>query len=85
MANYKVTLSRKAQKYLDKLPDNIAEPIITMVASLKGNPRPHGYKKLTGRDGYWIRVGNYRVIYEIFDKILVVEVIDLGHRKEIYG
>jgi mRNA interferase RelE/StbE len=84
MAKYTITISRQAQKYLDKLPDNIAEPILRAVASLKDNPRPHGYKKLTGRDGYRVRVGNYRIIYEIFDKILVVEVIDLGHRKEIY-
>ena len=47
-------------------------------------PRPMGNKKLKGRDSYRIRVGNYRVIYEIFDNILTVEVIDLGHRKDIY-
>ena len=48
------------------------------------NPRPQGYKKLKGRKGYRIRVGNYRVIYEIFDDILLIDVIDLGHRQEIY-
>ena len=84
MAKYTVTLSRKAQKYLDKLPDNIAEPILKAVSSLGDNPRPNGYKKLKGRDGYRVRVGNYRIIYEIFDKLLVVDVINLGHRKEIY-
>ena len=47
-------------------------------------PRPQGYRKLKGRKGYRIRVGDYRVIYEIFDHILLIDVIDLGHRKEIY-
>jgi mRNA interferase RelE/StbE len=48
------------------------------------NPRPVGYKKLKGRNGYRIRTGNYRIIYDIFDTELVVDVITLGHRKSIY-
>lgn len=51
---------------------------------LETNPRPFGYKKLKGREAYRIRVGNYRIIYEIEDKILKVTVIDAGDRKEIY-
>ncbi|WP_460694625.1 type II toxin-antitoxin system RelE family toxin [Mucilaginibacter puniceus] len=51
---------------------------------LSSDPRPNGYRKLKGRDGYRIRVGNYRVIYEIFDNILTVDIITLGHRKDIY-
>jgi mRNA interferase RelE/StbE len=54
------------------------------VTSLTDNPRPQGYRKLKGRDGYRIRVGDYRIIYDIFDSELVVDVIDLGHRKNIY-
>lgn len=52
--------------------------------NLADNPRPNGYKKLKGRDGYRIRVADYRIIYDIFDDILLVEVIDLRHRKDIY-
>lgn len=85
MAKYTVRLSRKAEKFLDKTPDNIAAPILKALGSLAENPRPYGYKKLKGQDGYRIRVGDYRIVYEIHDKILVVEVIDLGHRREIYG
>ena len=48
------------------------------------NPRPNGYKQLKGRDGFRIRVADYRIIYDIFDHILTVDVIDLGHRKDIY-
>ena len=48
------------------------------------NPRPQGCKKLKGRKGYRIRVGYYRVIYEIIDDVLLIDVVDLGHRKDIY-
>jgi mRNA interferase RelE/StbE len=81
---YNIDFSKKAQKKLDKLSDAIADPILSAIGSLSINPRPQGYKKLKGRKGYRIRVGNYRVIYEIFDEVLLIDVIDLGHRKEIY-
>lgn len=81
---YPIVLSKNAQKQLDKLPDNIAEPIFEAISGLGENPRPVGYKKLKGRNGYRIRTGNYRIIYDIFDTELVVDVITLGHRKSIY-
>jgi mRNA interferase RelE/StbE len=84
MSKYTAVLSKKAQKQLDKLPDNIAEPIFNAIFELEENPRPAGNKKLKGRDGYRIRIGNYRVIYEIFDNELIIDVIALGHRKNIY-
>lgn len=84
MPKYTAVLSKKAQKQLDKLSDNIAEPIIDAIARLEENPRPAGYKKLKGRGGYRIRIGNYRIIYDIFDTELIVDVITLGHRKDIY-
>jgi len=84
MPDYTVVLSKKAQKQLDKLSDKIAEPILDAIAGLEENPRPVGYKKLKGRDGYRVRVGNYRIIYDIFDSELIVDIITLGHRKDIY-
>ena len=51
---------------------------------LEDNPRPTHCKKLSGREAYRIRVGNYRFIYIIKDKILLVNVIKVGHRKNIY-
>jgi len=54
------------------------------IYNLANNPRPAGCKKLKGRDSYRIRVADYRIIYEIFDDILLVDVIDMGHRKDIY-
>ena len=84
MPNYTILLSKKAQKQLDKLPDNIAEPIFVAISLLEIDPRPSGCKKLQGRDGYRIRIGNYRVIYDVYDSELVIDVITLGYRKDIY-
>jgi mRNA interferase RelE/StbE len=84
MPNYTAVLSKKAQKQLDKLTDTIAEPIFIAIANLEENPRPQGYIKLKGREGYRIRVGNFRIIYDIYDKQLIVDIITLGHRKDIY-
>ena len=84
MPKYTAVLTKKAQKQLDKLSDNIAEPIIAAIAGLEENPRPADCKKLKGRDGYRIRTGNYRIIYDIFDTELVIDIITLGHRKDIY-
>jgi mRNA interferase RelE/StbE len=84
MPRYTIILTKKAEKQLDKLSDKIAEPIFETIASLAEDPRPHGCKKLKGNKGYRIRVGNYRVIYEIIDKELIVEVINVGDRKDVY-
>ena len=68
--------------------NKISEPyysnIKIAILNLGSNPRPQGYKKLKGRDAFRIRVADYRIIYEIKDNILSVDVIDLGHRKDIY-
>jgi len=85
MPNYTVVLSKKAEKQLDKLSDKIAEPILKAISAFEDNPRPQGYKKLKGIEGYRIRVGDYRIIYDIFDNELIVEIITLGNRKDIYG
>jgi mRNA interferase RelE/StbE len=84
MPDYSVTISKTAAKQLDALPDSVSEILIEAIRSLAKNPRPHGLKKLKGREGFRIRKGDYRIIYDIFDRELVVEVIALGHRKDIY-
>lgn len=84
MSKYSVQINKKARKSLDKLSDFIVAPVLNAIYDLAQNPRPQGCKKLKGRKGYRIRVGDYRVIYEIFDHVLLIEVVDLGHRKDIY-
>jgi mRNA interferase RelE/StbE len=84
MRSYTVVLSKKAQKQLDKLSDTIAQPLLKAIGKLQENPRPVGHKKLKGRDGYRIRSGDYRIIYDIIDQQLIVNIITLGNRKDIY-
>lgn len=81
---YNVTLKKRAIKALEKINEPYYSNIKEAIYSLADNPRPKGYKKLKGRDGYRIRVADYRIIYDIFDDALLVDVIDLGHRKDIY-
>jgi mRNA interferase RelE/StbE len=81
---YKVTLKIRAIKALEKINEPYFSNIKDAIYSLADNPRPSGHKKLKGRDGYRIRVADYRIIYDIFDDVLMVDVIDLGHRKDIY-
>jgi len=81
---YQVRIERKALKKLAKISEPYYSNVKTAILSLEDNPKPHGYKKLKGRDAFRIRIADYRVIYEINDKILLVDVIDLGHRKDIY-
>jgi mRNA interferase RelE/StbE len=82
---YKVVIKKRAIKVLEKINEPHYSNIKETIYSLADNPRPTGYKKLKDRDGYRIRVADYRIIYEIFDDVLLVDVIDLGHRKDIYG
>ncbi len=81
---YKLFILRKAQKQLAKLPADDYKKLKKIITGLAGNPRPTGTKKLKGRNAWRIRQGNYRIIYEIQDNILIVTVVALGHRKDIY-
>jgi len=82
---YQVALRKRAIKALEKINEPYYTAIKQAIYSLASNPRPQGCKKLKGRDGYRIRVADYRIIYDIFDDVLSVDVIALGHRKDIYG
>jgi mRNA interferase RelE/StbE len=81
---YAVFVERYAQKQIMKLDKTIIPVIKAAIAKLADNPRPRGYKKLKGEDAYRIRVGNYRIIYEIEDDRVLVIVVSVGHRKEIF-
>ena len=81
---YKLFISRKAQKQLLKLPANDYQKVKQTILNLAINPRPAGSKKLKGRDGWRVRQGNYRIIYDIEDDVLIVTVLDTRHRKDIY-
>ena len=81
---YTVLILPSAQKQLDKLPNAIATRIEDKLLDLEHDPRPPGCKKLKGRDAWRIRIGDYRAIYEINGGKLIVTVITIGHRREVY-
>jgi mRNA interferase RelE/StbE len=82
--SYQVILPKSAQKELDRLPNQIEARILTALTGLETQPRPVGCKKLRGESAWRIRVGDYRVVYEIHDKVLQVIVVTIGHRREVY-
>jgi len=84
METYLIVILPSAEKQIKKLPTIINSKIITAISNLAKDPRPAGYKKLKGINAYRIRIGNYRVIYEIHDDRLTVIVIAAGNRKDIY-
>ena len=85
MAEYQVLFKVSADKALRKLPAAIQKRIVAAVDDLKSNPRPHGSEKMQGIENHWrIRVGDYRVVYTIRDKELVILVVRVAHRKDVY-
>ncbi|MBE9036774.1 type II toxin-antitoxin system mRNA interferase toxin, RelE/StbE family [aff. Roholtiella sp. LEGE 12411] len=83
--SYEVEFSRGAKKQFRKLPIDVQQRIQTKINELAIEPRPNGVKKLqAGDNSYRIRVGDYRVVYEVDDDVLIVTVIKVGHRSGIY-
>ena len=81
---YQIAIKNSAIKSLENIPEPYFSALKNSIYALAENPRPTGCKKLKGRDSYRIRVADYRVIYEIADKVLSIEVIAIGHRRNIY-
>jgi mRNA interferase RelE/StbE len=81
---YRVELDDRAIKELKSLPQEVITRMREVALALARDPRPPGARKLTGRDGYRIRVGDYRVLYEIEDTPRRVRVYRIGHRREVY-
>lgn len=82
---YQIHILRRGQKSLEKLAEPAFTAICNLIKSLTDQPRPTGCLKLTGREGWRIRSGHYRVIYEIDDTLKQVTVLDIGHRRDIYS
>ncbi len=81
---YDVVLSEYAIRQLKKINRQVIASLKTAIAGLAHDPRPHNYIKLTNQEAYRIRVGNYRIIYEINDNELTVLVVEVADRKEAY-
>jgi mRNA interferase RelE/StbE len=85
MARYSVAISRTAEKQLKKLPRTDQRRVARALTALGDDPRPAGSRKLTGFDDVFrLRVGRYRVIYSVEGRRLLVIVLKIGHRKDVY-
>ena len=84
MANYRLLIKPSAGKEIEALPKQDRRRIVAKITSLSRDPRPPGCEKLSGHDQYRLRQGNYRILYEIQDFDLVVVVVKVGHRRDVY-
>lgn len=82
---YRVDIRPAAVRALRKVDHQDRPRIQAAIALLAQDPRPPGARALRGRDGYRVRVGDYRILYTVDDGVLVVVVVTLGHRREVYG
>jgi mRNA interferase RelE/StbE len=85
MASYRIEIKASASKELSKLPQQMIPGIVAVIEKLAEDPYPQGVKKLKGFDQiYRIRVGEYRVVYNILKSRLIIEIIRVRHRKDAY-
>ena len=84
MANYKLRFRKSVGKDLDPIPKRDVQRIIEAVQALADDPRPTQSIKLSGAEKYRLRCGVYRVLYEIHDDVLLVCIVKVGHRKDVY-
>ena len=84
MAKYELVVRQSVSKDTKNIPSNDLKKILKKMKALCEDPRPPGSVKLSGMEYYRIRQGDYRIIYEIEDNRLIVVVVKIGHRREIY-
>ncbi len=84
MGSYDVFVKRSAEKELRRLPRRDLRRVADRIAALAAEPRPPGSEKLSGAELYRIRQGDYRIVYAIDDRARRVDVIKIGHRREVY-
>lgn len=84
LSRYRIELRPAALRSLRKLDPQIRRRVQGAIALLADDPRPPATRKLKGRDAFRVRVGDYRVIYTIEDEVLLIVVVTLGHRRDVY-
>jgi mRNA interferase RelE/StbE len=82
--SYSILILRRAQKELADLPKDIYSRVSEALQTLDKEPRPSGCLKLKGREGWRIRVGDYRVLYKIDDEQKTLTIVHIGHRRDVY-
>ena len=84
MARYRIEIKRSAVKEIKKLSSPDLKKVLAKIESLAENPRPPDSAKLTGDEKYRVRCGDYRILYLVQDDVLIVMVVKVGHRKDVY-
>lgn len=85
MANYKIELKRSAAKEIERIAnEKLRRRVVARIAQLGEDPRPPGCQKLSGQEIYRVRQGQYRIVYTIEDDRLVVTIVRVGHRRDVY-
>lgn len=84
MASYSLRIKKSAEKELRSVPKTDLARLVHRIQALAANPRPHGCEKLSGEDRYRVRQGDWRAVYSIDDASRIVEIVKVGHRREVY-
>ena len=84
MASYRLTLKKSVTKDFRSIPNDDVSRILMRIKALADDPRPVGSEKLSGQERYRVRQGVYRIVYELKDEELVITVVKVGHRREVY-
>jgi mRNA interferase RelE/StbE len=83
-ASYSVVIKRSAERELRKIPRQDLRRVVTRIQGLAREPRPPGCEKISGQERYRVRQGDYRIVYAVDDGMRTVEVVKIGHRREVY-
>lgn len=82
---YAIVFVQSALKEIRRLPQIVVSRLRERIAALADDPRPAGVEKIQGyEDHYRIRIGNYRVVYEVADQVRIITIVRVGHRKDVY-
>ena len=84
MAKYRISIKKSAAKELEDIPKKDLRRIVKRIQSLAENPRPRGSQKLSRKEQYRVRQGDFRIVYSIEDEDSLIDIVKIGHRREIY-
>ena len=84
MESFRIVIKKSAAKEIERIEKTDRIRIIEKIRSLANDPRLLGNKKLSGQEKYRVRQGNYRILYQIVDDELIINVVKVGHRRDIY-
>ena len=84
MGNYRIVIKKSAAKEIERIQEKDRTRIVEKIRSLSGDPHPPGSKKLSRQEKYRIRQGSYRILYQVINDELVINVVKAGHRRDIY-